>query len=46
MTRLKPSTIKIGRRYRANRLDGQYDAVVIGSAIGGLTTLALFSAMG
>jgi all-trans-retinol 13,14-reductase len=46
MTRLKPSTIKIGRRYRANRLDGQYDAVVIGSGIGGLTTAALLSEMG
>lgn len=46
MTRLKPSTIKIGRRYRANRLDGPYDAVVIGSGIGGLTTAALLSEMG
>ena len=38
---LKPSTIRIGRRYRANRLSVNYDAVVIGSGIGGLTTAAL-----
>ena len=43
---LKPSTIRIGRRYRFNRLDGTYDAVVIGSGIGGLTTAALLSDMG
>ncbi|MGA9573918.1 MAG: NAD(P)/FAD-dependent oxidoreductase [Lysobacterales bacterium] len=41
-----PSTIRIGRRYRANRLDGRYDAVVIGSGIGGLTTAALLSELG
>ena len=46
MSRLSPSTIRIGRRYRANRLDGNYDAVVIGSGIGGLTTAALLSEMG
>jgi all-trans-retinol 13,14-reductase len=46
MSRLKPSTLRIGRRYRANRLDGPYDAVVIGSGIGGLTTAALLSDMG
>ena len=43
---LKPSTIRIGRRYRFNRLNGTYDAVVIGSGIGGLTTAALLSDMG
>ena len=46
MGELKPSTIRIGRRYRANRLDGPYDAVVIGSGIGGLTTAALLSDLG
>ncbi|MFZ9012289.1 MAG: phytoene desaturase family protein, partial [Anaerohalosphaeraceae bacterium] len=46
MSKLKPSTIRIGRRYRANRLDGPYDAVVIGSGIGGLSTAALLSEMG
>jgi all-trans-retinol 13,14-reductase len=46
MNRLKASTIRIGRRYRANRLDGSYDAVIIGSGIGGLTTAALLSDLG
>lgn len=46
MTKLSPSTIRIGRRYRANRLDGPYDAVIIGSGIGGLTTAALLSDQG
>ena len=46
MSKLKASTIRIGRRYRANRLDGPYDAVVIGSGIGGLTTAALLSDLG
>ncbi|WP_166267714.1 phytoene desaturase family protein [Marinobacter caseinilyticus] len=44
--RLKPSTLRIGRRYRANRLDGRYDAIVIGSGIGGLTTAACLSKAG
>ncbi|PCJ44955.1 MAG: FAD-dependent oxidoreductase [Moraxellaceae bacterium] len=43
---LAPSTIRIGRRYRASRLDGPYDAIVIGSGIGGLTTAASMSKMG
>lgn len=46
MGKLKPSTIRIGRRYRENRLDGPYDAVIIGSGIGGLTTAALLSDLG
>jgi len=46
VSRLTPSTIRIGRRYRANRLGGAYDAVVIGSGIGGLTTAALLSDLG
>lgn len=41
-----PSTIRVGRRYRANRLDGHYDALVIGSGIGGLTAAACLSKMG
>ncbi|MBB5211301.1 phytoene desaturase family protein [Microbulbifer hydrolyticus] len=40
------SRLRIGRRYRAGRLDGPYDAIVIGSGIGGLTTAALLSAAG
>lgn len=46
MGKLTPSTLRIGRRYRANRLDGPYDAVIIGSGIGGLTTAALLSDLG
>jgi all-trans-retinol 13,14-reductase len=42
----KPSSIRIGRRYRYNRLEGPYDAVVIGSGIGGLTAAACLSKMG
>lgn len=43
---IKPSTIRIGRRYRFNRLEGPYDALVIGSGIGGLTAAACLSKMG
>ncbi len=43
---LTPSTLRIGRRYRANRVDSDYDAIVIGSGIGGLTTAACLSQMG
>ena len=43
---LTPSTVRVGRRYRAHRLDEPYDAVVIGSGIGGLTTAALLSHLG
>jgi all-trans-retinol 13,14-reductase len=43
---LRPSTMRVGRRYRANRLEEPYDAIVIGSGIGGLTTAALLSDLG
>ncbi len=43
---LTPSTIRIGKRYRANRLNGDYDAIVIGSGIGGLTAAACLSSFG
>lgn len=46
MAALKPSTLRIGKRYRASRLNGPYDALVIGSGPGGLTTAALLSAIG
>ncbi len=46
MVKLKASTLRIGRRYRPNRLDSDYDAVVIGSGMGGLTTAALLSDSG
>ena len=38
--------LRIGRRYRPNRLADQYDAIVIGSGMGGLTTAALLSDLG
>ena len=43
---LAPSTLRIGKRYRPNRLNGPYDVIVIGSGIGGLTTAALLSQSG
>ena len=43
---LKPSTLRIGTRYRANRVDDRYDAIVVGSGIGGLATAALLSSLG
>ncbi|MGB2247157.1 MAG: phytoene desaturase family protein [Alcanivorax sediminis] len=46
MSTPKPSTIRVGRRYRANRLDGHYDAIIIGSGIGGLTAAACLSKLG
>ncbi|MCW9016752.1 MAG: FAD-binding protein, partial [Kangiellaceae bacterium] len=42
----KPSSIRIGRRYRANRLSQDYDAIVIGSGIGGLTAATSLAKMG
>jgi len=44
--KLKPSSIRIGTRYRANRLQGPYDAIVIGSGIGGLTCAACLAKAG
>jgi all-trans-retinol 13,14-reductase len=46
MAGMKPSTLRIGYRYRPNRLAADYDAVVIGSGMGGLTTAALLSDLG
>ncbi|MCB1837618.1 MAG: NAD(P)/FAD-dependent oxidoreductase [Alcanivoracaceae bacterium] len=43
---LTPSTIRIGTRYRANRLNGDYDAIVIGSGIGGMTAAACLAELG
>ncbi|WP_416234147.1 phytoene desaturase family protein [Marinobacter sp. JSM 1782161] len=45
-TSLKPSTIRIGKRYRASRVDADYDTIVIGSGIGGLTSAALLAREG
>lgn len=41
-----PSTLRIGYRYRPKRLAAQYDAIVIGSGMGGLTNAALLSELG
>ncbi|MCH7853915.1 MAG: NAD(P)/FAD-dependent oxidoreductase [Proteobacteria bacterium] len=46
MTAMTPSTLRIGYRYRPKRLAPQYDAIVIGSGMGGLTTAALLSELG
>ena len=46
MRNLQPSTLRIGHRYRPSRLNGPYDALVIGSGIGGLTTAALLAELG
>ncbi len=43
---MKPSTLRIGRRYRPTRLADRYDALVIGSGMGGLTVAALLSELG
>ena len=43
---MKPSTLRIGYRYRPKRLAPDYDAIVIGSGMGGLTTAALLSDLG
>ena len=37
---------RVGRRYRAKRTEGPYDAIVIGSGIGGLACAALLSKLG
>ena len=44
--KITASTLRIGKRYRAERVDDNYDAIVIGSGIGGLTSAALLSQMG
>jgi all-trans-retinol 13,14-reductase len=46
MSNLQPSTLRIGYRYRPQRLASSYDALVIGSGMGGLTTAALLSELG
>jgi all-trans-retinol 13,14-reductase len=46
MAAMTPSTLRIGYRYRPGRLAPEYDAIVIGSGMGGLTTAALLSELG
>lgn len=41
-----PSALRIGTRYRPKRVQGEFDAIVIGSGIGGLTTAAIMSKAG
>lgn len=41
-----PSALRIGTRYRPKRVQGDYDAIVVGSGIGGLTTAAIMSKAG
>jgi all-trans-retinol 13,14-reductase len=43
---MKPSTLRLGYRYRPKRLAPEYDAIVIGSGMSGLTTAALLSELG
>ncbi len=43
---MSPSALRVGRRYRPARLAANYDTLVIGSGIGGLTTAALLSDLG
>ena len=42
----KASTLRIGYRYRPNRIDDHYDCIVIGSGPSGLSTAACLSKMG
>jgi all-trans-retinol 13,14-reductase len=46
VTGLTPSTLRIGYRYRPKRLAPDYDALIIGSGMSGLTTAALLSELG
>jgi all-trans-retinol 13,14-reductase len=43
---MTPKELRIGYRYRPKRLAEEYDAIVIGSGMGGLTTAALLSDLG
>ncbi|MFT6153929.1 MAG: all-trans-retinol 13,14-reductase [Crocinitomicaceae bacterium] len=46
MSKIKKITVRTGKRYRTGRADDHYDAIVVGSGIGGLTSAALLSLMG
>jgi all-trans-retinol 13,14-reductase len=43
---MSPSTLRIGYRYRPKRLAPDYDVIIIGSGMSGLTTAALLSDLG
>ncbi|CAH0992083.1 4,4'-diapophytoene desaturase (4,4'-diapolycopene-forming) [Sinobacterium norvegicum] len=40
------ASVRTGKRYRTNRADKHYDAIVVGSGMGGLTNAALLSLLG
>ena len=44
--KISASQLRIGKRYRAERVADDYDVIVIGSGIGGLTSAALLSQLG
>ena len=44
--KLSASQLRIGKRYRAERVADDYDVIVLGSGIGGLTSAALLSQLG
>ena len=41
-----PSSTRIGKRYRFNKVGKDYDSIIIGSGTGGLTSAALLAKMG
>ena len=46
MAKAKKVKVRTGKRYRPGRADDHYDAIVVGSGIGGLTNAALLSLLG
>ena len=46
MAKAKKVKVRTGKRYRSGRSDDHYDAIVVGSGIGGLTNAALLSLLG
>jgi len=46
MAKVKKVKVRTGKRYRSGRAADHYDAIVVGSGIGGLTNAALLSLMG
>ena len=41
-----PAALRVGKRYRPTRVQETYDAIVIGSGVGGLTTAAILAKAG
>ena len=42
----EPSTLRLGRRYRANRVDEKYDTIIIGSGTSALAAASCLAKMG